>query len=162
MTSTSFDYIMQFKDAIAGAGLIPPAEIVGDGGLRRFAGNGKHRGCAEWYVLHTNGVPAGAFGSWRTNVQQTWRADIGRELSGSERAQQRALLKSAASERDAEESRRHALAATAADKLWQSAKPAPPDHPYLVRKSIKPNELRIFHGDRVIRDVSCDGALLVR
>ncbi len=45
--------------------------------------------------------------------------------------------------------------------IWAAAKPAPADHPYLVRKSIGPGDLRVYTGDLVIRDMACDGALIV-
>lgn len=57
--------IEQFRDAMLAAGLTPPAEIYDDGKLHRFASNGRHGDDSGWYVLHSDGVPAGAFGCWR-------------------------------------------------------------------------------------------------
>ena len=52
--------------------------------------------------------------------------------------------------------------------LWQAAKSAPKDHPYLVRKQVKPHGLRVVTWKRAIKDeqgqwqqISIDNALLV-
>ena len=86
------DHITQFRAAIRNAGLTPPELIEPDGKLHRFASNGKRSDDAGWYVLYDDGIPAGAFGDWRTGASETWRADIGRALSPSEEAQHRAQL----------------------------------------------------------------------
>jgi hypothetical protein len=75
-------HVLQFRDAIHAAGLVPPSDIEADGKLRRFSSNGKKADDAGWYLLHDDGVPAGSFGDWRTGITQTWRADIGRTLTG--------------------------------------------------------------------------------
>ena len=73
--------IEQFRAAIHSAGLHPPEAIEADGKLHRFAANGKRTDDAGWYVLHGDGIPAGAFGDWRSGTTETWRADIGRPQS---------------------------------------------------------------------------------
>ncbi|MDO9046996.1 MAG: toprim domain-containing protein [Methylobacter sp.] len=55
-------------------------------------------------------------------------------------------------QRQAEQQRKQDKAAGKAQAIWQAAKPAPPDHPYLVRKQIKPHGLRIGHWERSIQD----------
>ncbi|WP_186037811.1 DUF927 domain-containing protein [Burkholderia gladioli] len=52
-------------------------------------------------------------------------------------------------------------AATLAESIWSTAEPAPADHPYLVRKRIAADELRIYRGSMCIGTASCDGALLI-
>ena len=64
------DIINQFRDAIAAAGLTPPDEIIDDGKIHRFSSNGKPRDESGWYVLHSDGVAAGAFGDWREGFTQ--------------------------------------------------------------------------------------------
>ena len=53
-------------------------------------------------------------------------------------------------EREAEEVRRKAEAATTAAAIWKAAQPAPDDHPYLTRKSIKAHGARLHDGVLVI------------
>src|SRR5206468_3885630 len=152
----------QFASAIRAAGITPPDEIIADGGLHRFASNGKRRDDAGWYVLHTDGIAAGAFGNWRTGESQTWRADVGRKLSPAETAALTERQEENGRKRDAEEARRHSCAAAAAVKLLKSAQPAPGDHPYLARKGIKPHGAKLYRGNRVIGGMQCDGALMVQ
>jgi putative DNA primase/helicase len=142
--------IEEFRTAIRNAGLTPPEVIEPDGKLHRFASNGKRGDDAGWYVLHHDGIPAGAFGDWRTGRTETWRADIGRSLSPQEEAEHRARLATMKRERDAEDVRRRAEARQMAAAIWQTAIPAPDDHAYLLAKGVK------AHGVRL-----CDGALLV-
>ncbi|MEZ5490254.1 MAG: hypothetical protein R3F50_08035 [Gammaproteobacteria bacterium] len=73
--STSGDVIRDFAEAIArdiGA-IIDP---IPDGEIKRFdCPEGRPGNQACWYVLHLDGCPAGAYGSWRTGIRYTWRAD---------------------------------------------------------------------------------------
>ncbi len=87
---TAGDYTRGFVKAIFEAGLEPPDHIKADGHLHRFSSNGKRSDDAGWYVLHADGVPAGAFGDWRTDINQSWRANIGRELTPGEERTHRA------------------------------------------------------------------------
>lgn len=143
--STTLD---QFREAIRAAGLTPPDVIEADGKLRRFASNGKRGDDAGWFVLHGDGIPAGSFGDWRSGLSQTWRADIGRQLTPSEEAEHRTRIEAQRREREAEGTRRHAEAANVATAIWQAAKPVSPNFPYLTAKGIKPHGARL-HGDKL-------------
>lgn len=144
------EYIEAFRSAIVGAGLTPPDVIEADGKLRRFASNGKRKDDAGWYSLHGDGIPAGSFGDWRTGFTQTWRADIGRTLTPAEEAAHRAKVEAMRREREAEEAKRKAEAQAAAGMIWNTAKLAPDEHPYLVRKHIKANGAKLHNGALVI------------
>ena len=142
------DAIEQFRAAIQSAGLTPPEVIEADGKLRRFASNGERGDDAGWYLLYPDGIPAGAFGDWRSGTRETWRADIGRKLSQAEEAAHRARVAEMRRERKAEEARRHAEAAKKATAIWQAAQ-REPDHPYLTRKRVKATAtLREIHADQ--------------
>lgn len=153
--------IEQFRDAIRAAGLNPPDVVIADGELRRFASNGEHGDDAGWYVLHGDGIPAGIFGDWRSGFSQKWRADIGRSLTAAEESQQRERMRTAQQARDAEQVKRRTAAAEFAATHWQSALPAPEDHPYLTRKGISPCSARLYRGELAIGSLPCDSALLV-
>jgi putative DNA primase/helicase len=144
------DAIEQFRTAIHNAGLQPPEVIEADGRLHRFASNGKRSDDAGWYVLHDDGIPAGAFGDWRTGASETWRADIGRKLQPQEEAAYRARIEAMRRERESEEAPRKAEARDKAAAIWQSALPAPDDHPYLVAKGVKAHGLRLQEGALVV------------
>jgi putative DNA primase/helicase len=150
-----------FRRAISAAGLTPPEVIEADGELYRFSSDGRRGDDAGWYVLHGDGIPAGEFGCWRAGIRQTWRADIGRELTEDERQAQRERIEAAHRQREAAEAQRHADGARRARKIWEAGQPAPADHPYLTARGVGPHALRVYRGDIVIRDLSCDNSLIV-
>lgn len=152
------DYVEDFQEAIRSAGLEPP-EIVADGRLHRFASNGKRSDVAGWYVLHGDGVPAGAFGNWRTNFAQTWRADIGRKLTSGEESENRARWEAMRRQREQEQATRHQEAQATAERVWRASAPAPEDHPYLARKGVHAYGARIYRGSVVIPVHGTDGGI---
>ena len=74
----------QFYKAICATGMQPPEKIVPDGKIHRFASDPTRRGNDAWYCLYVDGIPAGAFGSWRTDLKQTWRMVQDRPLTPAE------------------------------------------------------------------------------
>jgi hypothetical protein len=127
--------VEEFRGAIRRAGLTPP-EIIADGCLHRFPSNGRPGDDAGWFVLHLDGIPAGCFGDWRTGSSQTWRADIGRDLTPAERAAHQARVDAARRARDAEEERRRAEAAGRAAEILAAAINDPATHPYAIKKRV--------------------------
>ncbi len=148
-----------FAEAMRAAGLEPPAEIIADGQLHRFATNGRSGDSAGWYVCHADGVPAGAFGDWRAGISGTWKAAGQQALSEEERREQAARIRAA--KRKAADARRdqHAKAAAAARRIWEAAPEAPADHPYLVRKHIEPHDARLAGDGRLIVPAGINGKL---
>ena len=142
--------IEQFRAAIHSAGLHPPEVIEPDGKLHRFASNGNRSDDAGWYVIHIDGIPAGAFGDWRGGLSETWRADIGRQLSLLEEAGHRNRVEAMRREREAEDTKRKVEAREKAAAIWQAAKPASDDHVYLLKKGIGTYGLRVHDGALVI------------
>jgi hypothetical protein len=63
-----------FLAALAEAGLaMVKADAVGDGWLHRYRVLDDKAGSANgWYVLHLDGTPFGAFGSWKPGQSLTW------------------------------------------------------------------------------------------
>ena len=147
--ASAAEAIGQFRSAIAAAGLPIPDHIDPDGALHRFATNGKRGDSSGWYVLHVDGIPAGAFGDWRTGRSETWCAKSESALSAAERQQIIECMKDVQAAREAERQRRHAEASETARDVWGSSPPAE-THPYLEKKGIQ------AHGTRV-----CDNALVV-
>lgn len=140
----------QLIDAMRGAGLEPPDQIHLDGKLHRFKsgtkGHGKGGDKPGWYVVYGDGVPAGRFGCWRSGVEVTWRAEIGRKLSPAEEMANARRMAEAKAARDAEKERQYEATSNAVETIWSSAQGASPEHPYLQRKGIG------VHGARVTGD----------
>ena len=153
--------IDEFREAMERAGITPPRVINCDGRLHRFASNGKRGDWAGYYVFHPDGVPAGMFGCWRTGKKVTWCSKHSRRMTDQERAAHKARLEMLRQQWDQDEQKQYEAAAQRAVALWDSAQAAPSDHPYLVKKRVPANQLRVYRGDLHIRDLNMNGALLV-
>ena len=136
------NHIDAFRDAIAAAGLTPPAEIIGDGTIHRFSSNGRPRDTAGWYIFHDDERPAGRFGCKRSEVDVTWSSKSTREFTPEEKAAWKRKMDAAAALREQERQADLAHAAEEAARLWVQAIDA--GHDYLTRKQIKLVGARVF------------------
>jgi putative DNA primase/helicase len=139
----------QLIDAMRSAGLEPPDEIRMDGKIHRFRSGTKGSPGHDkpgWYLIFGDGIPAGRFGCWRSGVEVTFRADVGRRLTVEEEMAHTRRLSEAKTLRDAELARKHEVASDTVEKIWVNGGAANPDHPYLKRKGIG------LHGARVTGD----------
>lgn len=132
------DPLVAFADAMRAAGIEPPGSIAADGKLHRFPTNGHRHDDGGWYLLHLDGIAAGAYGDWRTGVSDTWCARRPDTLTDAERAAWRARVEKARQEAAAERERENAEAARKAAYAWKRGRTARGDHPYLTRKVVKP------------------------
>ena len=137
--------LAQFRTAAEARGLRLPDRIDADGKLHRCelqdGPKGKNDGA---YLLHLDGVPAGGFQNFKDGRDwENWRADIGRSLTPEEEAANRARLEAQRAAREAEAKAKREKARRKAHALWNSAKPAPDDHPYLQRKGVPSFGLRV-------------------
>jgi putative DNA primase/helicase len=151
------DAIEQFRAALLAAGIEPPKNMVADGKLHRFSTNGKREDDAGWYVLHLDGVPAGAFGDWRTNINETWCAAAETSVTAEQRAELQRFYESARCARNVEQQRIWNEAADRAERLWAAALEAMDDFPYLLKKRVKSYGLKC-HSDCLlvpVRDKDC-------
>lgn len=141
--------IEHFRLAIAAAGLEAPDSINPDGAIHRFSTNGRRGDDSGWYMLHTDGIAAGAFGCWRTGLQSTWCAKSDKAMTEAEREAHRQRITAMKAQREADLLASQQQASQTAAALWQAATAAPAAHEYLTRKGIQP------HG------VKCDGHRLL-
>ena len=153
-----------FRQEIEKVGLTPPATIIADGTLHRFASNDDRNDDAGWYVLYGDGLPAGSFGDWRSGLKQNWCAKADRQMSATEREEHRTRLDHARSLREADEQLRHVDAAHRAQAIWNGAAPATGQHPYLHKKGIRPHGLRVAllrvdDGNRLVVPVTIDSMM---
>ena len=142
------DPIEHFRLQIAAAGLEPPFNIIPDGAIHRFSTSGKRGDDSGWYVLHTDGIAAGAFGCWRSGLQSTWCAKSDNAMTAVERIAHRERIKAVQRQREDDLTQRQQLAAADALKRWTAATPCT-QHDYLTRKGIQPHGVKI-EGDKLL------------
>ena len=140
------DIIDKFIDHMRTHGINPSSPIIPDGTLRRAHVEGDRTGTLNLaYTFHSDGIPAGWFLHFRTGATGTWAFDGKKEpMTAAIRQQiQRAKVK-----RQLEQAEAHNKATDKARWLWKQSTPITKqsEHPYLVKKCIKP------HGARLSRD----------
>lgn len=126
------DPIDAFRHALEAAGLSPES-IIADGVLHRFPTSERGGDDSGWYVLHIDGIPAGAFGCWRQGINETWCGQS--ELSADERRQNADRIERIKRERIEQRKQQHIAAASRAASLWQNASDVT-THPYLEAKGV--------------------------
>jgi putative DNA primase/helicase len=141
--------IEQFREAIRAYGLNPPSAIE-PGNIHKFPGEGKGPGStAAWCKLFDDG-DGGVFGDFTTGLSSSWQAHQAIPYTQAEREDFMRKVTEERAQRDAEEKAGHEEAAKGAQALWSAASPAAGDHPYLIRKGINPQSVRMHEGKLVI------------
>lgn len=143
----------EFLAEMQGRGIEPSdrSVIIADGALHRFHVEGDKRGSRNgWYVLYADGIPAGAFGTWKDgDASHSWCAAIGREWSNDEAAEHHRRMDAARAARDGQiEQEREACRSKCAELFKNATQPG--IHVYLAKKSVRAYGIRQH-----------DGALLV-
>ena len=163
MPPMSGDAMQEFSAAMSAAGLLPGSGIIADGEIHAFHVEGDRRGTKNGrYALHTDGRPAGWFGTHKEAVWHPWAlapATRTVEPSPAERAahaHRMAILKAA---REAERQTAQEAASLRAAGLWHRARPATGDHPYLVRKGVRAYGIRALRQQLVIPARDAAGVL---
>lgn len=145
---------IQLQDAMRNAGIEPPEYIEIDGKIHRFRsgskGKGGHTDKPGWYVAYPEGIPAGRFGCWRSGIEMSWRADVGREYSPAEEMAFARRMAEAAAQRDVEREKTQQSAANTASAIWEGCVGASADHPYLLRRGVQPHGARVTGDGRLV------------
>lgn len=152
-------------DAIHAAGITPaePLPQIADGRVRRFStAEDKPRARSGWIQIFDNldGSRGAKYGDHRQGITGTWFSGRPhRELTAADRREY--AEKMAADRRRLAEAEqlRHRQAAEKAAALRKQARPAPPEHQYLLRKQVQPHGLRLFAGTLVVTIRDIDGNL---
>jgi putative DNA primase/helicase len=152
-------HLEQFRAFAAGLGYELPQNIE-PGRRFRFSANGKRADDAGWGTLFADGE-GGVIGDWRTGAKHVWQARRDRTLSPDESREWQAKIERERREAEAEQERGYIEAQKRAHAIFNEAKPAADDHPYLARKAVKAHGLKVYRGDLAIADAPCDGALIV-
>ncbi len=123
-------------DVMRSRGLTPPSELL-PGKIARFPSNNKTHDDAGWCVLFSDGDGA-VYGDHRTGWQATWQAKRSEPMTADQKREWSKKISEAKKLAAAEREEGHQAAAQRAQKEWDAAHPADPQHGYLVRKLIKP------------------------
>ncbi|MFA5703767.1 MAG: AAA family ATPase [Advenella sp.] len=148
---------VQVRNAMLSEGIEPPGELLMDGEIHRFPlGSSRDAG---WYVIYSDGFPAGAFGDWRSGEATTWRAQRSKPLSLEEEIALKNNLDRARKAREEQRQQKAERAAETVAYIWDNAGLASEDHPYLKRKQIQPHGIRITGDGRLIVPMFAGGKL---
>jgi phage/plasmid primase-like uncharacterized protein/replicative DNA helicase len=150
-----------FREKLREAGLVPPDGIIADGKLHRINVEDEKPGKKSgFYVYHSDGIPAGAFGDWHDgpDAWHTWCACQRAELTQEEYLEHKRRLDVARAARTEEEKARRQEAKERAARIWEKAKPCD-SHPYLYRKGVGANGARETNGQIVIPLRDADGEI---
>ena len=149
--TSSIEIEAAFRGAMAEAGLASREPVIADGRRHRFRVEGDKAGTKNgWYILFPDGVPSGAFGSWKTGAKHSWCAKTQRDLTYTERAAHKKRMDAARATREAEDQSIKKAARDKAAHIWQSSHSAPDSHSYLIKKGVKNHGLRLSNGSLVI------------
>ena len=152
-------------DALRASGLAPhdagKDAPVFDGQLHRYRVEGDKAGSKNgWRVFYGDGIPSGAFGSWKTGQSETWCAKGDHELSVAEKAQRDQHLAAAKAARQALEIQVRAHAQQRAQELLsKSRETVDAKHAYLLKKQIPAIGIRQMQQTLVIPLRDIQGAL---
>ena len=149
--------------AMRAASLAPYRDVLNltpDGRIQRFRVEGDKAGSRNgWAVAHADPMPHGAFGSWKTGVQHTWRKASRDPLTPAQHAIMHGQFEAMRRARDAAQAGAYADAARRAAELWNKAGAADPFHAYLVKKLVSPIGLRQLRDRLVVPVRDVDGRL---
>jgi putative DNA primase/helicase len=147
MTNT----IHSFRAEAEKGGLVFEGDPIADGNLHRTGTTSKPNGLDGAYVLHLDTPASGFWQNFRTGESGTWTDGNGKRLSPEERDRLKARVEADKKARQEESARRNAEARTKARRIFAATKPAPADHPYLVRKGVKPTvDIRVTDDGKLV------------
>lgn len=143
----SQDPVSGFLAALAAHDLVPGV-IIPDGKLHRFDVD-KRGDKVGWYVLYNDAIPAGAFGNWKTGLNEDWCSVDKSTLTPTQRATLDEQIKKAQAERDRLIAEGREDAAKLANKILNDSAPAA-NHQYLMTKGVEPHGVRVDSVGRLV------------
>jgi len=154
-----------FLDAMQEHGLLPDPGKIAPGVFYRFPGAGKGKASLSGWCKLFDDCRGGVFGDYAAaDIKGSWQDRQGNKMTAAEEKEHQAKVEKAYQESREATKRNQAKGASNALKIWEAASPAPADHPYLVKKGISgllSVQLRQHQGPLVVRDMACNGALLI-
>lgn len=153
-----------FLDAMKAVGIAPAEDIrqrLQDGQPIYFDCEGdKPRSRKGWAVLHLDHRPAGAFGHFKSEISQRWKAEgPASKVDPAERLRRRREIEANKRKRDAEQQDRWLRVALQLRTEWEEAEAARSAHPYLMAKRIAGEGLRQSSDALLVPMYDADGVL---
>lgn len=139
----------QLRLAMREAGLVPPDDVYFDGEIHRFHSDERHDNTG-WYVVFADGLHAGAFGCWRSGIEETWREYRGGRYTPQEEMAYRGAIEEARQKRAVQREKEHGIISGTVTSIWEGAGYASCEHPYIQRKRIKAHGARITGDGRLM------------
>ena len=156
------DHASAFREAMRNNGISPPALLIPDGKIHRFTQEGdKPKSDNGWYVFFESGRYAGgAYGTWKDQDKSNkWASHNESVMSDAERAAYKKATEAMAEARRIELERLQKDCATKCTAIWDNSAKADQDHPYLVKKGVRPNGAKIYNGCLALPITSFDGVI---
>ncbi|MCX7111773.1 MAG: toprim domain-containing protein [Proteobacteria bacterium] len=145
-SATIYASLEDFKTYILSEyGLALVGEIIADGAFHYLATSDDRKGHKPFrYCVHLDDPPNVYFNDLKRGFHGTWYPESQQPLTPAERKARRREIEQHKAQREAETQAKHSKRAAWALKLWNSARPADGTHPYLVRKGVKAQGLRLL------------------
>jgi predicted P-loop ATPase/phage/plasmid primase-like uncharacterized protein len=161
------DLLAQILGAMRAAGCGPhdPKVVTfgppKSGPVHRYRVEGDKAGSANgWFIFYDDGIPAGAFGNWKSGITESWCSKREHELSDTDRAQRDRHLADAKAARAQQETQVRSAARQRAADLWAKAvETVDAKYPYLLKKQIPAIGIRQLGQQLVIPILDGNGAL---
>jgi putative DNA primase/helicase len=111
-----------------------------------------HKGKNDGRIKIFSDRRGGIVWNHKSNERQSFFINNNRESREAIPPAERERIQAEQQRRQVEQQARQDKAARRARAIWQAAKPAPEDHPYLIRKQIKPHGARVGTWKRTIQN----------
>jgi len=148
--ANKMDLIRLFLSSMAQDQIITNAPIIPDGILHRFHIKGdKMHTRNGWYVLYSDGIASGAYGSWKMSLSKKWCSKSRNQMSIAQWQTHLKKMEEAQRQRDEAKAAEQQRASTRATVIWEHSQLANPNHTYFLNKDITPFNAR-QRGDTII------------
>ena len=105
----------EIAEAMRSFGIMPPRYITFDGKIRRFGPKKSY-----WYVFFDGHIKAGAFGDWKTGVNEKF-IESRQDITPKDRQRIARQMREAAAQRERELRATHVKAAKDCVSIWNNA-----------------------------------------
>lgn len=143
----------ELREAMASNGITTDAQLIPDGKRYRFHIHGdSKRSVNGWYIVHDGQFPRAFYGSWKLYPYETlkWSAKPENQMTQEERKQYMSQLEIIKEDHIKIKTAAQAKAKENAKYIWNKAKLATNDHPYLVKKQINAHKAKIAQDGRLV------------